>query len=129
MTVANGFKDASGKEDGALIIVGNKLVFGIKPRDLLFEIVLVVYEIDLHPGRGNGSHLDDQRVICVIDVEVHSAQADDLMQLVTALIDNTKTRHKHTDFAAALMNALGNLPCCPADVTLREKRLNCLTDV
>ena len=51
------------------------------------------------------------------------------MELVAALIDDAVTGHEHTDFTTAFVDALGDLPGCLADVALREKRLNCLTDV
>ena len=127
--LAHRFQNTSGKEDGALIVVGNKLVLGVKPSHLLFEVVLVVDEVHLHPGSGDGRHLDDQRVIGVVHVEVHAAQANDLVQLVPALIDDAKPGHEHADFAAALMNSLGNLPGSLADGAFRKKGLDCLTDV
>ena len=123
------FQDAAGKEDGALVIVGHELVLGVIPRDLLFEVVLVVNEVHLHPRGGDGSHLDDERVIGVIDIQVHSAQADNLVQLVPALIDDAETGHEHPDFASPLVNPLGNLPAGLADGAFRKEGLNCLTYV
>ena len=126
---ANSLENAAGKEDGPFIVVGHKLVFGVIPSHLLFEVVLVVDEVNLHPCRWDGGHFDDERVVGVVDVEVHSAKTDDLVKLVTAFIDDTKTGHKHADFAASFVDALGDLPGGFTDVAFREKRLNCLTDV
>ena len=89
----------------------------------------MVDEVDLHPGCGDGSHLDDERVVGVVDVEVHPAETDDLVELMTALVDDAETGHENADFAAAFVDALGDLPGGFADVAFREKGLNCLTDV
>jgi hypothetical protein len=91
--------------------------------------VLIVDEVYLHPGRGDGSDFDDQWVIRVIDVEVHAAETDDLMKLVTALVDDAETGHEYADFSASLMDPLRNVPACLADGALRKERLNCLTNV
>ena len=126
---ADGLQNTPSEEDGPFVVVSDQLVLGVQPGHLLFEVVLVVDEVDLHPGRGDGSDLDDERVIGVVDVEIHSAETDDLMELVTALVDDAEPGHEDTDFAAALVDALRDLPGGFADIAFREKRLNCLTDV
>jgi hypothetical protein len=49
-------------------------------------------------------------VVGVIDDQVHPAEADDLVQLVPALIDATELGHEYADLVAAIQHALGNEP-------------------
>lgn len=126
---AHRLQNSAGEEDGALVVVRDQFVLGIKPSHFLLEVVLVVDEVYLHPCRRDGGDLDDQGVISVVDVEVHAAKTDDLMKLVTALVDDAKARHEYADFAAPLMDSLRNMPACLADWAFRKERLNCLTNV
>ena len=53
--------------------------------------------VDLQPGTGERCDLDDQRVVIVIDDDVHAGQTHHLMQAVPAFVDAAKTRHQYTD--------------------------------
>jgi len=68
-------------------------------------------------------------MIGVVDVEVHSTEADDLVELVSPLIDDAESGHEDPDFTSAFMNALRDLTAGFADGTFWKKGLNCLTDV
>ena len=70
------------------------------------EEIVVVDEIDLHASRLDGCYLDDQRVISVVDDQIHSREADNLMQLVASLVDVAEFRHKRSDLATSFLNAL-----------------------
>ena len=50
------------------------------------------------------------------------------MELVAALVDDAETG-MNTGFPGRARGCLGGFALLPADVALREKRLNCLTDV
>ena len=127
--LAHGFQHTAGEEDGAFVVVGHQFFLGIEPGHLFLEEVFVVDEIHLHPCGGDGSDLDDQRMVRIVDVEVHPAQTNHLMKLVPAFIDYAETRHEDTDFTTALVDALWDDSARLADGAFREKGLNCLTDV
>ena len=79
-------KNAACKEDGALVVVAVVVAIGVAGHLTIVEIVVVVNEIDLHSGRLQRCHLDDERVVCVIDDKVHARQAYYLVQLVASLV-------------------------------------------
>ena len=56
----------------------------------------------------------------VADDDVHARQADDLVQLVLALVDAAVLGHEGADFLLALLDALRELPAEVADGALRE---------
>ena len=87
---------------------------------LLREEVVVVDEIDLHPRLLDGSHLDDERVVGVVDDEVHSRQADHLVQLVAPLVDDTVARHENPDLLATFLGGLGQVTTDEAHRGLRQ---------
>ena len=50
------------------------------------------------------------RVVRVVHVQVHAAQSDDLVELVTTFVDFAKTWHEHANLFALLVGPLGKHP-------------------
>mgnify|MGYP003489659318 CR=1 FL=1 len=73
------------------------------------EVVIVVDEVNLHACGLYACHLDDERMVRIVDDDVQSRETDDLMQLVTAFVNVSPTGHKGTDFKSVFLYALGNL--------------------
>ena len=104
---AHGFKHAAHKEEAAFVVVFEEISIRVLQDSLALEVSVVVDEVHLNAGRGDGGHLDDQRVIRIVHVEVHAGKANDLMELVSALIDLAKSWHEHADFLSFLVRPLG----------------------
>ena len=49
-----------------------------------FEKIFVVKKINLQPGAGQRSNFDDERVIVVVNNDVHAGKADDFVEAVAA---------------------------------------------
>ena len=98
------FKHATGKEDGTFAVVGILLTVLILCHETLHEIVVVVDEIDLETSLRYGCDLDDQRMVCVVDNEIHSRETDYLMQLSTSLVDIAPLGHKCPYFVACFLH-------------------------
>ena len=81
-----GLKDTACKENGALVVVAVVIAVGIACHETVVEIVVVVNEVYLHAGCLQRCHLDDQRVVSVVNDEVHARQTDNFVQLVTSFI-------------------------------------------
>ena len=77
---------------------------------LALEVRVVVDEVHLDACSGDGRNFDDQRVICVVHVQVHAAQANDFVELVPAFVDFAETWHEHANLFALLMGPLGKHP-------------------
>ena len=107
---AHGFKDTAHKEEAALVVVFEELVVCVMQDRLALEVGVVVDEVHLDACSGDGRHLDDQRVICVVHVQVHAAETNDLVELVTAFVDFAETRHEHANLFALLVGPLGKHP-------------------
>ena len=82
--------------------------------------IVVVDEVNLHPRLLNRCHFDDERVVGVVDDEVHTRQANHLMQLVATLVDGAITGHEDTDFLAALLRGLGQVTANEAHLRFRQ---------
>ena len=93
------------------------------------KIIIVVDEIDLNASGLNGSHFDDERVIGLIDDDVHSRQANHFVQLVTALVDIAPFRHKRADLVSTFLNALRQLATDRGHLRLGNVRYHFLRDV
>ena len=113
-------QDAPGVEDGALAVVGEEGAVVVAERLFAAEIVLVVNEIDLDAGGGDGGHLDDQGPVHVADDDVHPGEADHLVQLVLAFVDAAVFGHEGADFLFPLLDPLRKLTAQEADGTVRE---------
>jgi hypothetical protein len=74
---------------------------------LAMKKLLVINKVHLQSDLGNTRHLDDQRVVCVVNNQIHSAQTDHFVQLMAALVDFTIPGHKDPGFFAALVDGLG----------------------
>jgi len=85
---------------------------------LSLEIVFIVNEVYLHSGLLNRSNLDNKRVIVIINDEIHPAESDYFMQLVSSFINNAKPRHKCSDFPSFLLCSLWKVPANPTNVTV-----------
>ena len=100
---------AARKEDRAFVVVGEPPLI-VRQHRLAGEIVVIVDEVDLHAGRGNRSHLDDELVVVVVDDQVSSRQPDHLVKLVAALVDTTVRRHVRPNLVPPLLHRLHQLP-------------------
>ena len=101
---------ATCEEDSAFTIVSIVFALLIFLHQALAEVVVVVDEIHLHLCRLYRGDLDDQRVVGVIDDQIHARQAYHFVQLSTALIDDAPFGHERADLVAALLNGLRQFP-------------------
>ena len=106
----NGFQHTPHEEEAALVVVFEELVVRVVQNRFALKVGVVVNEIHLDAGSGDGRHLDDQGVVCVVHIQVHAAQANDLVELVTTLVDLAETRHEHANLFALLVRPLGKHP-------------------
>ena len=63
--------------------------------------------------------LDHQRAVHVIDDDIHSREADDLVELVGPFIDAAVARHEGTDFLFILLYPLRQIASYPGNGSLR----------
>ena len=114
------FQHALCEENGALVIVAEKAAFGIGIYGSSPEIVFVVNEIYLYAGCRNGCDLNYQRAVHVSDNYVDAGKADDLVELVLALIDAAETGHEGADLLLVLLDSLGEVAPYPGNIALGE---------
>jgi len=102
--------DATVEENGTVVVVLAKVaLLVVHEVFLLREEVVVFDEINLHPCLLDGGHFDDERIVSVVDDEVHSRKADDLVELVAPVVDDTIAGHENADFLAAFLGGLGQV--------------------
>ena len=124
----DGFEGTTDEEDRALIVVVADL--GVYIEDgLTLEEVIVVDEVHLQASRREGSDLDDQRMIIIVDDHIDSREADDFMQLVAALVDDAEARHEDTDLIPQFLYPLRQLACCRRNVGLGKVGEDLLRDI
>ena len=119
-------QNATCEEDHTFIIIGKELFVFIMERELPMEIIFIVNKIDLHASLLNGSDLNDQGVVSVIDNQVHSRKPDHFVQLVTTFVDVSKTRHKRANFSTSFLDALRKMPSYQAHGCLLQIRCDFL---
>jgi len=90
----DGFHHTANEEDTSFIVVLILLPLFINKRFPVLEIILIVNEIDLHPCRLNGGNLDDERMVGVIDDEVHAGETNYFVKLIAAFVDVAIFRHE-----------------------------------
>ena len=94
----------------------------------LGEEVVVVDEINLHPRLLDGGHLDNERVVGVVDDEVHAREANHLMELVPPLVDDAVAGHENPDFLPAFLCGLGQITTDEAHWRFRQIGCDFLMD-
>jgi len=72
----------------------------------MMEVIIVIYEINLHSCRLNRCYFDDKRMIRVIYDNIHPGKTDYLVKLITPLVDNTPPRHECSDFTTVFLHRL-----------------------
>ena len=115
------FQNAASEKNRALIIACDQFVLVVKSRDFFLKVLLVVDKVHLDAGRGYRGHLDYQRVVRVVDIEVHPAEANHLVELVATLIDDAEAWHEHANFTAFLVYSLRQVAGCARQITIRKK--------
>ena len=120
---------AAGEEDGPFVVVREIIALGVGQHGLAREIVVVVDEVDLYAGCRDRGHLDDQLVIVVVDDEVHAREADDLVQLVPALVDAAVAGHEGADFVSVFLHCLRQRTAKPGTLRFGKIGGDFLTDV
>ena len=90
----DGLEDAAGEEDGPFVVVREEDAVLVAEDLLAVEIIFVVYEIDLDPGRGNGGDLDYEGPVHVRDDDVHPGEADHFVELVLPFVDAAEPGHE-----------------------------------
>ena len=102
----DGFNGTAHEEDAALVVqFGRKFCFQTFVR-IALEIVVVVNEVHLHSGGLQCGNFDNQRVVGVINNQVHTRETDNFMQLVASFVDASVFWHECSHFVASFLHAV-----------------------
>ena len=91
---------------GLITDLEDMAIFGILGIILLNLSSIIIDKVNLHARRWNGRYLDDERMIRVVNQKVHTGKTNHLVELVTALVNFTKTRSEHPNLSSLLMHRL-----------------------
>ena len=123
------FDDATGEEDAtAVVVLAKHALLVIHQVFFLREEIVVVDEINLHSRFLDGGHLDNERVVGVVDDEVHTRKANHLMELVPPLVDDAVAGHENPDFLSAFLCGLGQITTDEAHRGFRQIGCDFLMD-
>ena len=86
------------------------------------EVVFVVNEIDLDPGRRNRCDLDYKRSVNFVDDDIHTGKTDHLMELILSLFDTAISWHEASDFLLSFLYALRQVSSDICDIGFRQIR-------
>ena len=112
-------ENSSCKEYGSLAVILEEFAVRVAIYALTVEIVFVINEIHLHPGRGYGCDLDDKWSVHVVDDDVHARQPDHFVELILPFVDAAVPRHERAYFLLPFLNALRKIS---SDVCYRRFR-------
>jgi len=104
--LSDGFNNSPGKENSPFVIVLVLVAGSIGHSVLALEIIIVVDEIDLHACTLNGSYLYDEGMVGIINYQIHPGKADNLMKLVSSLVNGAITGHECPDLLPPFLYAL-----------------------
>ena len=93
---------------------------------LALEVLVVVDKVDLHARRWNGRYLDDERMVRVVNQEVHAGKTNHLVKLVTALVNFAKTRSENANLSSLLMHCLREISAYRAHLGRGQEWYNVL---
>ena len=110
IAAAENLEHAACEKDGAHVVVGIFVALAVGKEALALEEVVVVDEVDLHPGRLYAGHFDYQRVVGVIYYQVHARQSDNFVQLISAFVHQAVARHEGAYLFAPFEDALRKVP-------------------
>ena len=100
------FQYTTNVEDRTVIVILVFVSIIIVDSMLSLEEIFIVNEVYLHAGCLNGCYLYDQRVIGIINDEIHTRKPDYFVQLVAAFVNATELGHESPNFTTALLYAL-----------------------
>ena len=115
-----GLEHTASKEDGPFAVVCKEFPVLVLVNAFSVEVVLVVYEIDLHSCGRNGSNLDHKRPVNVVDDDVHAGEADYFVELVLPFVDTAVARHEGPYFLLPFLDALRKIPSDVCDFGFRK---------
>ena len=128
LQLLDGFQDATRIESGTLGIVLVLLAILVGRNPAPHEEVVVVNEVYLHSCCRNACHLDDEGMVRVVNHNVHSAQPNDLMQLVATLVDGAPFGHEGAYLPTLLLYCLRQESAHLSHLCLGHKRQHLLCD-
>ena len=102
----HGLKYTACEEDRSLAVVLEEVSVIVAIDAFSVEIILIINKIHLHPGCRDRCNLDYERSVHVVDDDVHSGKADNLMKLVLSFVYAAIARHERTDLLLSFLNAL-----------------------
>ena len=106
MLFFDGLQHAAREEDTTLVVV--RILYAVLIGNTLaaMEEVVVVGEIDLDASRLNRRYLDQQRMVRVVDDQVHTREANHFVQLVATLVDVSELGHEGACLKSFLLKHL-----------------------
>jgi len=123
------FKNALREKDGPFIVVAEELTVLVAVNGLSMKILLTVDEVDLHPRRWDGSDLDDERMVGIVDDKVHSGKPDNLVQLMPPFVDLPVPGSEDPDLLASFVDPLRKIPADAGEFVLGKERGHFLRNV
>ena len=102
------FKDSFGKKNSPFVAIGENALFLLFFTSLSAKIFVVINKIDLKAFFGHRSYFNDQRLIDIIDHQVHTGKPDHFVQLMAAFVDTTVPGHEYPHFTSFFLHQTGN---------------------
>ncbi len=104
--LADGLDSASDEENGAFVVYFGPVYGFMLCRVVAVEKVIVVDKIYLQACGLQCGHFNDERVVGVVNDNVHARETNHFVQLVASLVDGSVFRHECAHFGALFLKAL-----------------------
>jgi len=114
------FQNTTTEENCAFIIISEISSVLVCQSGFALEIFIIVDEIDLHAGRLYGCDLDYQRMVVVVNDEVHARETYHFVQLVPPFIHIAEARHEGSDLSTPFLYSLRQVSADHAHVTFGQ---------
>src|SRR5690606_32160902 len=100
----DGFDDTSREENGAFIIINKSISFVISIKLLSLEILIIINKINLKSFAWQRSYFYNQRLVKIINNNVHPGKTNHLMKLKFTFADLAKSWHKNAYIVTILVH-------------------------
>jgi hypothetical protein len=91
----NGFYGSFTEKNHSVLVIIIEFSGLVLKHEFSLEEFFIIQKIYLEPGSWQRSNFDDQRVIVIIDDDIHTGQPDDFVKTMPPFIDAPEARHQY----------------------------------
>ena len=97
------------EEDCALVVISAVCAKHVSVGIQALKVIVVIHKIHLNTRRVHGRHLDNERMVGIVDRDIDAAEPYHLVQLISALVDGAEPGHEDAHLVALCLTHDGQV--------------------